>query len=178
MKKFVLAFLVIIILPSVIAAAPKQNIDDGEFVPRGEYRLKGWFYADALITDTNPGEEPVVVYDGPFSFKVTYGPSGGHSYFGVLCGPRDSYLHCEPEPVVELPYGPGYPVTTTIIGTADAAAAEFDVNIDVDGNTYSRFWEITEVSTQIPNVQAINTMPPKFVRDVDEVLAKEVVNTF
>lgn len=170
MKKFVLAFLAVIVLPSAIACTPKENFDDG--VPSGEYRLKGWFYADAVVTDTDPGEESEVVYDGPISFKVTYDKFGGHTYFGALCGPLESWLECEPEPVPEFPFGPGYVITTTIIGVADATSAEFNVSTDINGSIYSRFWDIVEVSTQIPSAQAINLSPPKFVRDFDEILAR------
>lgn len=172
MRCFLLGLLAIIVFPSAVACSPKQDFDDGVAVPRGEFRLKGWFYADAVVIDTDPGEEPETVYEGPIAFKVTYGPRGEHSYFGVLCGPRETDLYCQPEAVTEFPYGPDYPVKVGVVGFADDEKAEFFIDVNIGGDSFNRYWDITNVSTEAPTNNAINTLPPKFFRDLDEVLAK------
>lgn len=173
MKKLFVALLAAIAIPAAVSCAPKQNIDDGNFIPRGEFRLKGWFYADAVVTDTNPDEEPEIVYEGAIAFKVTHGPSGEHTYFGALCGPREDWLECEPEPVAELPYGPSYPITTTIIGSADENNAQFDVASDISGSVYERNWTITGVTTEAPEGDALRVEAPSFKRDLEDIIAQE-----
>lgn len=173
MKKLFVALLAAIAIPAAVSCAPKQDVNEDEHIPRGEFRLKGWFYADAVVTDTDPGEEPEIVYEGAIAFKVTHGPSGEHIYFGALCGPREDWLECEPEPVAELPYGPEYPVTVTIIGSADASNAQFYVGSNSGGAVYERDWVITGVTTEAPEGSALSVEVPSFKRDLQNIVGDQ-----
>ena len=133
--------------------------------------MKGWFYANAVVVDTNPGDEPETIYDGAIAFKVTYGPLGEHTYFGALCGPREDWLQCEPEPVTEYPFGEGYPIRVTIIGSADESNAQFYVESNVDGEVYERNWAIAGVTTEAPESNALRIEAPTLWRSDDEIIA-------
>lgn len=119
----------------------------------GSYRLEGWFYAHAVVTEEIDGGEPSEVFNGPFSFTTYFGPTGEHSYFGALCGPREDHLECSYSRV-DRPFGPEYAVVTTLRGTADATAAVFHVEQFNSSGKLVRDWVITEVSTTAPGVAA------------------------